>query len=64
MQRARVNGRLVTARSDSPETAFCPCCGGRVDKRKRRGADGRVTFFYRHAMGVGDECPLRYRPVA
>ena len=64
MQRARVNGRLETARSDSPETALCPSCGGRVEKRKRRRSDGQVTYFYRHAMGVGDGCPLRYRPVA
>ena len=64
MQRARVNGRWVTAEPGSPETALCPSCGGKVAKRKRRRADGQVTYFYRHAMGVGDECPLRYRPVA
>jgi hypothetical protein len=63
MQKARVNGRLVTAGPDSPEMALCPACGEKVEKRKRRRGDGQVTYFYRHMMDVGDGCPLRYRPV-
>jgi hypothetical protein len=63
MREAMVNGRLVLARPDSPEVATCPACGGVVKKRKRRRGDGQVTYFYRHVMGVGDGCPLRYRPV-
>ena len=64
MHEAKVNGRLVRAGPDTPTQAVCPCCGEAVRKRKRRRSDGQVTYFYRHATGVGDGCPLRYRPVA
>jgi ssDNA-binding Zn-finger/Zn-ribbon topoisomerase 1 len=62
MLAAKVNGRLIKASSDSPEVAQCPECGGEVRKRKRKiGRNGDV-FFYRHRRGVGNDCPLRYRP--
>jgi hypothetical protein len=62
MQEAKLNGRLVQADPDSPEIAECPACGGEVHKRKRKvGRDGH-TYFYRHRAGVGDDCPLRYKP--
>ncbi len=64
MREAKVNGRLVPAGPDTPTQAECPSCGDPVSKRKRRRSDGRVTYFYRHATGAGDGCPLRYRPVA
>ena len=62
MREATVNGRLVLAGPDAPEEAACPCCGEMVRKRRRRRTDGWVTYFYRHATGAGDGCPLRYRP--
>ena len=62
MREAMVNGRLVVAGPTSPETAICPSCDGAVKKRKRRRTDGRVTYFYRHQSGVGEECPRRFNP--
>jgi hypothetical protein len=44
--------------------ALCPACGEPVEKRKRARQDGQVTYFWRHKVGVGDGCPLRYQPVA
>ena len=64
MREARVNGRLVMAGPNSPEMASCPSCGEEVKKRKRRGSDGKATWFWRHKVGVGDGCPLRYTPVS
>jgi hypothetical protein len=62
MLEAKVDGELIQAGPDSPEVAQCPACGGEVRKRRRKvGRDGH-TYFYRHRRGVGDECPLRYRP--
>ena len=62
MLEAKSNGALVKAGPGSPEVAKCPACEGEVRRRKRRvGRDGQV-FFYRHRMGVGSDCPLRYRP--
>ncbi len=60
MLEAKVGGQLVQAGPDSPEKALCPACGGAVSKRKRCRMDGSVTYFYRHARGVGEGCPLRY----
>jgi hypothetical protein len=62
MLKARVNGRLVQAGPDSPETALCPACGVQVCKRRRKTGDGEYTYFYRHKIGAGDGCPLRYQP--
>ena len=62
MREAKVDGQLIQADPNSPETALCPACGGSVSKRKRRNMDGSVTYFYRHAHGEGDTCPLRHRP--
>lgn len=64
MRKARVNGKLVLAAPDSPDVALCPACGEGVEKRKRARQDGKVTYFWRHKVGVGDGCPLRYQPVA
>lgn len=36
MLEAKVEGQLVKAGPDSPETALCPACGGVVEKRRRR----------------------------
>ena len=60
MIEAKVDGQLVQAGPDSPGEALCPACGGTVSKRKRRRMDGSVTYFYWHARGVGEGCPLRY----
>ena len=62
MYKARVNGCLVLAGPESAIEAECPSCGGKVKKRKRRRMDGQVTYFYRHELGVGEDCQLRYRP--
>ena len=62
MREAMVDRQLVLAGPDSPETAVCPSCGGLVKKRKRRKMGGGMTYFYRHKTGVGEKCPLRYRP--
>ena len=62
MAEAMVNGQLVLAGPDSPEKAFCPSCGGAVNKRKRRRMDGRLTYFYRHKRGVGEECQRGFHP--
>jgi hypothetical protein len=64
MRKARVNGRLVLAAPESPDVALCPACGEPVEKRKRARQDRQVTYFWRHKVGVGDGCPLRYQPVA
>jgi hypothetical protein len=62
MLEAKVDGEPIQAGPDSPEVAQCPACGGEVRKRKRKvGRDGH-THFYRHKTGVGQDCPLRYRP--
>jgi hypothetical protein len=63
MQKARVNGHLVQAGPDSPETALCPSCGAQVCKRKRKIGHGKYTYFYRHKIGAGDGCALRYQPI-
>jgi hypothetical protein len=62
MQEAKLNGRLVQADPDSPEIAECPACGGEVCKRRRKVGRHGHTYFYRHKAGVGDDCPLRYKP--
>ena len=62
MHEAKVNGRLTQAGPDSPEVAQCPACGGEVRKRKRKVGRNRYTYFFRHCRGIGDDCPLRYRP--
>jgi hypothetical protein len=62
VHKARLNGRLVEAGPDSPEVALCPACGEEVRKRKRKAGHRKYTYFYRHQLGVGDGCPLRYRP--
>jgi hypothetical protein len=64
MREARVNDQLVLAGPDSPDVAVCPVCGEEVEKRKRGRRDGKVTYFWRHKVGTGDGCPLRYRPVS
>jgi hypothetical protein len=62
MRVAKLDGELIQAGPDSPEVAQCPAGGGEVRKRRRKvGRDGH-TFFYRHRAGVGNDCPLRYRP--
>ncbi len=62
MQKAKVDGHLVSVGLDSVEEAECPSCGGRVRKRKRQRMDGQVTYFYRHVRGEGKDCQLRYHP--
>jgi hypothetical protein len=62
MKRARVNGKLVSAGPDAPDTGSCPECGGAVQRRRRTRMDGAVTYFYRHKRGEGKDCPKRYRP--
>ncbi len=62
MRKARVNGCVVIAGPDSAVDAVCPSCGGKVKKRKRQRMDGRVTYFYRHELGEGEDCQLRYHP--
>jgi hypothetical protein len=62
MREAKLNGRTVQANPDSPEIAECPVCGGEVRKRKRKSRRDGFTYFYRHRAGVGNDCPLRYRP--
>ena len=61
MQQAKFEGELVTAGPESPHVARCPACGEEVHKRKRRRDDGGTVWFYRHRIGVGVGCPLRYR---
>jgi predicted nucleic acid-binding Zn ribbon protein len=63
MRVAKLDGELIQAGPDSPEVAQCPACGGEVRKRKRRVGRDKYTYFYRHRQGVGDECPLPYRPM-
>lgn len=58
MQLARFEGELVTASPESPWAAQCPACGEEVCKR--RWDDRETVWFYRHRIGVGDGCPLRY----
>jgi hypothetical protein len=62
MREAKLNECAVQAGPDSPEIAQCPVCGGEVRKRKRKVGRNEHTYFYRHRAGVGDDCPLRYRP--
>jgi hypothetical protein len=62
VREARLNGRLVEAGPNSPEVALCPVCGEEVHKRCRKVDRRTSTYFYRHRAGVGDGCPLRYRP--
>ena len=62
MREALVNDRLVVAGPRSPEKAICPSCGEEVKKRGRRRMDRRLTYFYRHERGVGEECPRRSYP--
>jgi hypothetical protein len=63
VREARLNGHLVEAGPDSPEVALCPACGEEVRKRKRKAGHQKYTYFYRHRIGAGDGCSLRYRPV-
>jgi hypothetical protein len=63
VHKARLNGHLVEAGPDSPEVALCPSCGEEVCKRRRKIGHRKYTYFYRHRIGVGDGCSLRYRPV-
>ncbi len=63
MREVKLNGHLEVAGPDSAVEAKCPLCGGEVKKRKRRRMDGKVTYFYRHKRGVGEDCQLRYRPL-
>ena len=62
MRDVMVNGRLVVAGPLSPQDATCPECRGAVTRRKRRGMDGQITYFYRHKRGVGHSCPRRAYP--
>jgi hypothetical protein len=62
MKEAEVNGKLVVAGPKAPDAGVCPDCGGKVQKRRVRRMDGRVTYFYRHRRGQGKGCPRRYRP--
>jgi hypothetical protein len=62
MDEAEVNGKLVVAGPDSPDTAVCPDRGTEVHKRNCTNMDGNITHFYRHIRGQGKECPTRYRP--
>ncbi len=61
MRTATVNNQPTPATPGAPPVATCPACGGKVHKRKRRSGD-RVTWFWRHAPGVGEGCPRRYDP--
>jgi hypothetical protein len=63
VHKARLNGHLVEAGPNSPEVALCPSCGEEVHKRRRKVGQSEYTYFYRHRVGVGDGCSLRYRPV-
>ena len=62
MREAKVDGESIQAGPDSPEVAQCPVCGGEVRKRRRKVGRSGYTHFYRHKAGVGQDCPLRYRP--
>lgn len=62
MRVAMVDGQLVGAGPQVPKTAICPACGGEVRKRKRRGARGKITWFWRHQPGSGEGCPERFNP--
>ena len=61
MQQAKFEGELVTANPESPHVARCLVCVEEVRKREWRWDDGETIWFYRHRIGVGDGCPLRYR---
>lgn len=62
MKEAELNGKLVVAGPDSPDTAICPDCGTEVKKRRRARMDGTVSYYYRHKLRQGKDCPRRYRP--
>jgi hypothetical protein len=62
MREAKVDGKLVVAAPDAPETGVCPSCGAEVERRYVTRMDGTVTYFYRHALGQGKECLRRYHP--
>ena len=62
MKEAVVNGKLVVAEPNAPDTAVCPDCGTEVQKRHVKRMDGGITYFYRHKRGEGKGCPRRYRP--
>jgi hypothetical protein len=63
MKEAEVNGKLVVAGPDAPGKAICPDCSAEVRKRHVTRMDGTVTYFYRHRLGQGKDCPRRYRPM-
>ena len=62
MHEAEIDGQLVKAGPDCPDVAQCPACGGEVRKRRRKVSRTDYVYFYRHRIGVGNDCPLRYRP--
>jgi hypothetical protein len=64
VREAMANGRLIQASADCPEVAQCPAYGGEVLKRKRKVGRSSHVYFYRHRVGVGNDCPLRYRPTS
>lgn len=53
MKHALVNGQLVPATSNAPQTATCPHCGSPVKLRNRQG-----THFWRHVQLPLSGCPL------
>ncbi|MFW6150911.1 MAG: hypothetical protein ACOC6A_05190 [Chloroflexota bacterium] len=61
MKEAVVNGKLVVAGPNAPDTAVCPDCGTEVQKRHVKRMDGSITYFCRHKRGEGKGCPRRYR---
>jgi hypothetical protein len=62
MDEAEVDGKLVIAGPDAPDTAVRPDCGTGVHKRRVRRMAGGITCFYRQKRGQGKDCPRRYRP--
>ena len=62
MREAKLNGKVIIAKPEAPDTAVCPECGTEVVKRRRTCMGGVVTYFYRHKRGKGKDCPRRYRP--
>jgi hypothetical protein len=49
MTEAEVNGTLVVAGPDAPDTAICPDCATQVYKRHVTRMDGTGTYFDRHS---------------